>query len=53
MALLLVLAGVVTSFVSLVVGIVIGMKFAHRILEREGSLVPVTPPATARGTEHR
>lgn len=50
-AFVVILAGAAMAFVSLVVGVVIGMKFAHKILEREGRLRPVTPPAVARTKE--
>lgn len=49
---LLVLAGAVIALVSLMVGLIVGIvygaKFANRILEREGRLIPRTPPAVAR-----
>lgn len=48
---LMILAGAATALVSLVVGIVIGMKFAYKILEHEGRLRPVVPPAVAHTEE--
>ena len=47
-----ILAGAATALVSIAVGFVVGtlygIKFAHKLLEREGRLKPVTPPAIAR-----
>lgn len=49
---MLILAGAITALVGFVVGAVVGIiygaKFAHRILEREGRLIPLSPPAVAR-----
>ena len=46
---MMILAGAVTALVSVcagfIAGAVMGMKFAYKILEREGRLRPVTPPA--------
>lgn len=48
---LTIIFGAVVSLISLMVGIVVGIhygaKFTHRILEREGRLIPRTPPAVA------
>lgn len=47
----MVLVGAATAMVGLVVGAIIGViygaRFAERILEREGRLIPKTPPAAA------
>lgn len=47
----MILAGAVTALISVLVGFVagavMGMKFAYKILEHEGRLRPVTPPAVA------
>jgi NADH:ubiquinone oxidoreductase subunit 6 (subunit J) len=48
-----VLAGAVMVLVAFVAGIVVGMKCAHKFLEREGRLSPRTPPAVARESDQR
>jgi hypothetical protein len=49
---LMALAGAATALVSIAVGFVVGtlygIRFAYKLLEREGRLRPVTPPAIAR-----
>lgn len=48
---LLVAVGALTAIVGLVVGAIVGViygaRFKERILEREGRLIPRTPPAVA------
>ena len=49
---LMVLAGAATALVAFVFGAVVGIKFGtkmtYQLLEREGRLIPVTPPAVVR-----